>query len=295
MYVSFVGWGNWMVNFRTLEMMFRLSGKFSNLFHIALCLKFGSFPITAISRNGDTVEILSWAHLYALSYDFSYEIDSERNLASFQVSGRNVILTDAINNGDIAEIFGANPFRILNPKGKTVIDIGANIGDSSIYFAINGATKVFAVEPFPRSYSSLVKNINLNELREVVVPINAAIKSKKGEITLPLENGDIGSKAVYNPSYTGTTVQIPTITLDEIFDNVKSVDIILKMDCEGCEYEVIPNMNEYLFDKISAICLEYHKDYSYLAQFIRGKGYHVNVRRYRKDNGYIYAFKNGHK
>ena len=137
-----------MVNLRTLEMMFRLSRKFSNLFHIALCLKSGNFPITAICRNGDTVKILSWAQLYAFSYDFSYEIDSERNLVSFQASGKNIILTDAINNGDIAEIFGANPFRILNPKGKTVIDIGANIGDSSIYFAINGATKVFAVEPY---------------------------------------------------------------------------------------------------------------------------------------------------
>jgi len=280
-----------MVSIRTLEMMLRLSRKFKNPFHIALCLKSGEFPIMAVSRNGNTVKIFSWAHLYALSYGFNYDIDPEGDLVSFQASGRNIILTDAISNGDIAEIFGAKCFRILDPLGKIVIDIGANIGDSSIYFAINGAIKVFAVEPFPKSFQSLVKNITVNGLTEVIVPINAAIKSKKGEISLPLKIANIGSKAMDDNSYIGPTVKIPTVTLDEILDNIKSDDIILKMDCEGCEYEVIPVLKEYVFDKISAILLEYHKNYSYLAKFLRGKGYDVSIIKYGKHNGYLYALK----
>jgi len=53
-------------------------------------------------------------------------------------------------NGDLADVFGSEEFKSMNFLNKIVLDIGANIGDSSIYFATLGAKKVMAVEPFPK-------------------------------------------------------------------------------------------------------------------------------------------------
>jgi FkbM family methyltransferase len=34
-------------------------------------------------------------------------------------------------------------------KGRDVIDVGASVGDTALYFILNGARKVIAVEPLP--------------------------------------------------------------------------------------------------------------------------------------------------
>jgi predicted RNA methylase len=69
-------------------------------------------------------------------------------------------LYGCINNGDIFDIFLQDTYRFLSiftRRGKIVIDIGVNIADSSIYFALKGADKVIAIEPFPRNYEMAKK------------------------------------------------------------------------------------------------------------------------------------------
>jgi hypothetical protein len=51
---------------------------------------------------------------------------------------------DGISNGDLFNIFYKKEYEFLPVNNRVVIDIGANIADSSIYFAINGAKKVIA-------------------------------------------------------------------------------------------------------------------------------------------------------
>ncbi|MDT7858468.1 MAG: hypothetical protein RQ930_00225 [Candidatus Aenigmarchaeota archaeon] len=48
--------------------------------------------------------------------------------------------------------FVKQDYKILKVRGKEVVDIGAYTGDSSIYFALNGAKHVYAFEPYPFSY-----------------------------------------------------------------------------------------------------------------------------------------------
>jgi len=44
-------------------------------------------------------------------------------------------------------------------QSKSVVDIGAFVGDTAIYFAIKGAEKVIAIEPHPGAYEELAENI----------------------------------------------------------------------------------------------------------------------------------------
>jgi hypothetical protein len=49
------------------------------------------------------------------------------------------------------------------------------------------------------------------------------------------------------------------ITLDEIIKENKLEKIsILKLDCEGAEYDIFENLSEGSFEKIEKICFEYH-------------------------------------
>ena len=90
-------------------------------------------------RDGRKVKVLSEAHLYFLSFDpKDLQYDQNSDLLSFNFNGNLVKFKGALNNGDVASIFGDACYK-ANVNGKTVIDIGANIGDSAIYFCLNNA------------------------------------------------------------------------------------------------------------------------------------------------------------
>jgi hypothetical protein len=88
----------------------------------------------------------------------------------------------------------------------------------------------------------MLENLKLNCVEDKVAQINAAISSTHGRINVVCPHGK-------------TTVD--AITLEDI---VKKFDVyrgVLKMDCEGCEYDVILNNYEYVrvFDEVY---FEYH-------------------------------------
>jgi len=62
----------------------------------------------------------------------------------------------------ILEIFEEDMYEILDVKGKIVVDVGAYIGDSAIYFALKGAKRVFAIESYPYAFAEKLENIILN-------------------------------------------------------------------------------------------------------------------------------------
>ena len=49
-----------------------------------------------------------------------------------------ITLKGAPQNGDPFSVFVYEEYKFLEVAGKTVIDVGANIGDTAIYFGING-------------------------------------------------------------------------------------------------------------------------------------------------------------
>ncbi|MCH7561417.1 MAG: FkbM family methyltransferase [Thaumarchaeota archaeon] len=82
--------------------------------------------------------------------DFEY-IEKIKQLAS---------LNGGINNGDLRGVFLRDNYKFLPVENKIVLDIGANIGDSSIYFALKGSKKIISLEPFPKNYEMVKKTLN---------------------------------------------------------------------------------------------------------------------------------------
>jgi predicted RNA methylase len=86
-----------------------------------------------------------------------------------------------------AEIMGTfedKEYGFIDVKNKVVTDIGAFIGDTSIYFAIKGANTMYAIEPHPGAYEELVENIRLNNLESKIIPLNVGIGYKANYFTV---------------------------------------------------------------------------------------------------------------
>ena len=63
------------------------------------------------------------------------------------------------------EIFEYGDYDALNVNGRVVVDVGAFVGDSAIYFALKGAKRVIAIEPHPGAYAEMLENISSTTLK----------------------------------------------------------------------------------------------------------------------------------
>lgn len=127
----------------------------------------------------------------------------------------------------------------LDIANKTVLDIGANLGDTSIYFTLRGASKVIALEPVPKFYQLALKNIR-NNCRDAKItllnqaagrPRNAEIETSPISISSGLTEKTGGYKVVVH-------------NLDELVSEYNIKNGILKVVCVGCEIELLSNSSE---------------------------------------------------
>jgi len=121
--------------------------------------------------------------------------------------------------------------------GDTVFDIGANIGWYSINIAASKrAVKVYCFEPIPKTYKSLLMNIDLNGISNVY-PHNFGFASQAGEFPFYYYKSGSGNASAVN--LTNRTdvecVQCKVITIDEFIKTSDAKVDFIKCDVEGAE------------------------------------------------------------
>jgi FkbM family methyltransferase len=158
----------------------------------------------------------------------------------------------------ILDVFEYGEYSGVGVGGRVVVDVGAFVGDSSIYFTLRGAKKVIAIEPHPGAFEEMLENIKLNNLEDKIIPINAGLASRPGKMCLQ----EVSTSSTWSTYYGLGDCErsVPAITLGEIISKYVSEggDLVLKMDCEGCEYDVIMNDYENV-SKFKEIIFEYHE------------------------------------
>jgi FkbM family methyltransferase len=173
-------------------------------------------------------------------------------------------------------------YGCLDVQDKIVIDIGANIGDSTIYFATKGAKKVIAFEPFPATYRQAKENIGLNGLDKRIELLNMGVGGKSETIFLPdtfigtSSMDSIGKSALSGDTHEGVPIRI--ITLDEIIKMYPNDETVLKMDCEGCEYASLLDATDETLKHFSEIILEYHEKSGKLMERFRKAGFTTELK-----------------
>ena len=142
---------------------------------------------------------------------------------------------------------------------STVVDIGANIGVFSVYAASMGAKRVYSYEPNSEAYEVLKRNIESNALEGTIVAWRQAVSSATNDyVRIPLKpspyNQLIQSAAPSDDSEAVMTIPLEFVLNDHVQDSVE----LLKLDCEGAEFDILFNSNEKVLDKIESIRMEYH-------------------------------------
>jgi len=165
----------------------------------------------------------------------------------------------------LAETFEKEQYGRLNVKNRIVIDVGAAFGDSGIYFALNGAKRVYAYEVSKQAARIAKLNVRKNNLQKRITIINK-----------------------------------PCPPLNSINEKIKE-RMVIKLDCEGCEYPLIGNASSKTFDNIEEIIMEYHQGYRNIVKKLRENNFNCDYdsptyNNNRKINkkiffGYLYASK----
>lgn len=250
----------------------------------------GKYPIEATLRDSKrrtTLRNHVDAFLIAMAHDHEWlRFDTASNTLvisplqpvtdSDDNNNKRTIKLHGVSIGDI-DIFGGNIYGIFPIKGKVVVDIGAGIGDSSIYFALSGAKKIIGLEPFPKIYNNAKKNIEANNLSDKIAILLAGCAAESKFITV---SPDYESAATYVTESKGG-INVPLLTLQNILDenNLATEEVVLKMDCEGCEYDTILSSTKETLRKFRYMLIEYHFGYKNLKEKLENCGFRVSVKR----------------
>jgi len=122
---------------------------------------------------------------------------------------------------------------------KIVLDIGAECGDTALYYASLNAT-VYSFEPIKQNFEDLKKNLELNpNLSKKIIPVNIAVgEDKMLEFYQDPITPNIGSSFVYNRRGKNAIIsKVQGHSLETILKkyDIKHVDL-LKADCKNCEF-----------------------------------------------------------
>lgn len=134
-------------------------------------------------------------------------------------------------------------------EGDTFIDVGANIGYVTLTAAkkIGNSGKIISIEPHPRTFIFLNKNIKANAFMNIET-YNLAMGNENGKISFSNSKSD--EQNFINKS---GSIDVSIRRLDELF-NGPSVEF-LKIDTEGYELLVLQGAKETLA-KTKTIYLE---------------------------------------
>jgi FkbM family methyltransferase len=204
-----------------------------------------------------SMNVLKNWYQYPLSY-----FGLVQNLCIFKTTkGPKLIIRSSKTSTDIhifTEIwiegeYDENGFEIKSDD--IVIDIGAHAG----FFSLKASQtctrgKILSFEPFPNNFEILKKNLELNNISNIY-PKNIAVSKDVGKCKLYLGHDSTNSIVKQKEHF----IEVSTTTLEKIFDDNKLTHCnLLKLDCEGSEYEILFSTNPSIFKKIKKICMEYH-------------------------------------
>jgi FkbM family methyltransferase len=145
-------------------------------------------------------------------------------------------------------------------RGDVVLDVGANRGVFLAHAMLKGAGRVLAFEPSRENYLHLIKLVETNRFAGVDV-FRMAVSEHGGPVKLLLSDRHTRHSIVPEHSLLGSSQSgeevVESETLDGIVASFGPVDL-MKMDCEGAEYETVLAASADTLKSIQKMVIEYH-------------------------------------
>lgn len=205
----------------------------------------------------------------------------------------------------LKEVFVEKDYNLLSNESSVVFDIGMNIGISSLFFGLQkNVEKIYSFEPVVNTYQQAVYNVGLNP----------GFSDKIQTFNYGLGGSTRIEKVLYNPQAKGNcgirleaSLVIDKDNAKEIEINIQDIStilpnliakhsqqkIVLKIDCEGAEYEILQKLDESrMLTQIDVLLIEWHDRGSVtLENILITNNFRVVSRYLTSISGMIYAFK----
>jgi len=238
-------------------------------------------------------KFLNWHTLVNLYFK---KIKEENVILQTKDKIKIMIRTNSTDIMQLATVWLAEDYKIpefdIN-ENDIIIDIGAHIGLFSLFVSQNCKNgKIYCFEPIIENYNILMKNIEMNNIKNII-PLNQAVSKVNENIKIYL-NSDDSAHSIFSSGE--NFVQIKSTTIKSIFDNNKIDNCnLLKLDCEGAEYEIIDSIPEEYLIRINKLIIEYHlaskkpKLYENLLKKLQSLSFKIKIEKITEDMGMIYA------
>lgn len=256
----------------------------------------------------DTNNLVFNSALYLLEIrkhfpELSLQSHKDGVLASF--NGLQIYIESPEEFFIIKEVFIEKDYNLVSNEDFVVFDIGMNIGISSLFFALKEkVTKIYSFEPVLPTYKQAVYNLGLN----------AAYTHKVETFNVGLGGSTRVEKVLYHSQAKGNcgirldlSLVLDKNNAEEIEINIQNIaellpDLlakhpdqkkVLKIDCEGAEYEIIEKLSELgILIEVDVLLIEWHdKGAQMLEDILIDNNFRIISRYLTSITGMIYAFK----
>ena len=180
-----------------------------------------------------------------------------KNTFSLFISPDNGFIDNYIYLYGVYEPFILDLMSIHLQDGMTFIDVGANIGEHTMYAAtlVGEKGSVYSFEPIPAIHKQLNDSVRENHFENIVHTRNIALGEYDIEQKLNVSKNVGGSSLVHDDD-TQETITVHVRNGDEELASIDSIDMV-KIDVEGYEYEVLHGMKGTLVKHRPTILLEF--------------------------------------
>jgi FkbM family methyltransferase len=145
------------------------------------------------------------------------------------------------------EIFETETIKRIVKPGMCILEVGANVGYYTILMGklVGKTGKIYAYEPYPSSVDILTRNVELNNLADIVEVRNLAVSNVNTIQKLYLGNASNVHSLINhktgdnNPDY----IEVETKDIREILVSAGRKFDLLRMDIEGHEREIFNRLN----------------------------------------------------
>ncbi len=221
--------------------------------------------------------------------------------------------TAAVENEDelyiLREVVANGVYNVMpGTPGAVVLDIGMNVGYASLQFAAQPwVAAVWAYEPVPATFRRALCNLERNpQLAAKIKSHNYGLADRKRNITFdfsPYWRGAVGVKGM-SPEfrrYHGVReCDVSQVTVEvrraaEVVSELKAAyptaEVIAKLDCEGCEYQIISDLHKAgLLSQLDVFLIEWHQSgAAELLEVLAAAGFFTLSLTPQESTGMIYA------
>lgn len=149
---------------------------------------------------------------------------------------------------------------LMTAKNIRLVDIGANLGSFTIWtHRVLGVREAFCFEPEPDSFRLLNFNLSLNECKAAKT-LECAVGGASRTIKISLDKDSPAGANIYDGATSSDAKTVPVIAFEKWLREIEGGFDLLKMDCEGAEWEIIRQTDPQQFARFQVVVAEVHDD-----------------------------------